>query len=661
MVLDMDYKKKNILLSVIVIVLGLSVVGGTYAFLTYAIDVTNGSYAYNTACFDIEYDITNKDGTSDITGTLIPSSTVKRGLSGNVSLGIKSGCNVYGVGNIYLNITNSNSTLTKAVNAHCENITTLETMFEYTTEGDCTSQTNGIWVTDGTALKYAVYKESKDEPISVGYINSSSQVIDIYKEFNVEEQIDYNIYIWLDGNLIDNSYTSLSFGGNISARVTQVELPLPEKPDLDQNGMIPVIISENGTVTTIDKDDDNWYDYLNKEWANAILVTDISRGKYRGTSGVTVSESDILAYYVWVPRYKYELWTTTVSSAGNEQTINIKFENSETSMSVGTSIGSYRTHPAFWWDDDSDGVVDDGETIAGIWVGKFETSSNKESTCYTSNSTSNCLPANVSPRIVPNVKSLRYQTVSNQFATSQKFSASGNAYGLNHTNTNAHMMKNSEWGSVAYLSHSAYGINGEIYINNSSNYFTGRSGGGVGSDDLSTTSYGNYTWLGQSVGTDNSIGSYETNRTLGTYASTTGNVTGVYDMSGGAWEYVMGVLADSSGKPRSGKSTELNSGFNGTVYNEGADETYTVGMNFPNTKYYDLYMNRYLLTVYGLYEINNWYGDYATFIGSEYPWSERGGRYSNGSLAGIFAFEVGDGAISNYRSWRSVLVVGYGE
>ena len=33
------------------------------------------------------------------------------------------------------------------------------------------------------------------------------------------------------------------------------------------------------------------------------------------------------------------------------------------------------------------------------------------------------------------------------------------------TSDNSHMMKNTEWGSVAYLSHSIYGINREIERN----------------------------------------------------------------------------------------------------------------------------------------------------------------------------------------------------
>ena len=53
----------------------------------------------------------------------------------------------------------------------------------------------------------------------------------------------------------------------------------------------------------------------------------------------------------------------------------------------------------------------------------------------------------------------------------------GNVYNLSKnydSNKSSHMMKNSEWGAVAYLTHSQYGRNGfEIHINNSSTYVTG--------------------------------------------------------------------------------------------------------------------------------------------------------------------------------------------
>ena len=81
-------------------------------------------------------------------------------------------------------------------------------------------------------------------------------------------------------------------------------------------------------------------------------------------------------------------------------------------------------------------------------------------------------------------------------------------------------MKNDEWGAVAYLSKSKYGKqNEEVWINNSSSYITG--------------SAGNIASAVSNAGTTNDYTS-----TQGVKASTTGTVYGVYDMSGGAWEYV---------------------------------------------------------------------------------------------------------------------------
>ncbi len=46
------------------------------------------------------------------------------------------------------------------------------------------------------------------------------------------------------------------------------------------------------------------------------------------TTGVTVNEDDILAYYVWIPRYKYKMWSVdNESKTGQEQEIQIVFEN----------------------------------------------------------------------------------------------------------------------------------------------------------------------------------------------------------------------------------------------------------------------------------------------------------------------------------------------
>ena len=55
----------------------------------------------------------------------------------------------------------------------------------------------------------------------------------------------------------------------------------------------------------------------------------------------------------------------------------------------------------------------------------------------------------------------------------------------------SHMMKNSEWGAVAYLTHSKYGLDGkEIAINDNSNY-TGGGRGEAYKTNINQSSTGN--------------------------------------------------------------------------------------------------------------------------------------------------------------------------
>ena len=438
------------------------------------------------------------------------------------------------------------------------------------------------------------------------------------KEYTATTTDTYYLWIWLDAaetssDTMNQSF-SLSLGGSCMNNVPA------SKPDI-KDGMIPVVISSNGITSTVSEDDASWYNYNNQEWANMVLVSDSSRSTYQNTSGVVVSEEDILAYYVWIPRYRYKIWTTTESSSGNEQEIDIIFESKDVAKSTGTQVGEYITHPAFTFGSDE---------VNGIWVGKFETGGTA-----------------TAPLIKPNISSLRSQNVSAEFTTAQIFGTS--TYGMT-SNVDAHMMKNSEWGAVAYLSHSRYGVNREIYINNSSGYYTGRSGGNVGgstaintvyTSQTSTTqynTYGFYTWDGYLLeyNTNTKSGIHDINKV----ASTTGNITGVYDMAGGAYEYVMG-------------------NYNNTIKSSGFT-------TLPDSKYYDNYTTTNSLTAcnggicygHGLSEVSNWYGDYAYFVDASYPWFLRGSYYNNGSRAGSFYFSGSLGSASDNMAARSVLVVG---
>ena len=461
------------------------------------------------------------------------------------------------------------------------------------------------------------------------------------KEYTSSVTDTYYLWIWLDAEETDSDTMNQSFHLVLNGSCTDAKIE-PNAPVLD-DGMIPVVFdTSNGTVIkTVSSTDSSWYNYSNQEWANAVLVKESgtqTRAYYKANPGVTVNESDILAYYVWIPRYSYRIWTTGISTTGEEQTIDIQFESTDT-ISTGTTVDSYITHPAFWWDNDSDGVREEGEELAGIWVGKFETTGTASN-----------------PTILPNVTSLRNQNVSTQFATAQKLG--GTTYGVS-SSSDSHMMKNSEWGAVAYLSHSKYGINREIYINNSSGMYTGRSGGNVGgktpinktyTDQTSTTRYNNYgyyTWDGYLL-------NYNTNtksstRDLSKAASTTRNITGIYDMSGGAYEYVMGYYSEAS----STWGAAVNGDFAGFSFS-----------GKPDSKYYNDYTTTNLLTecnggvCYGhaSSETSMWYSDNGFHVTANNPWFRRGGDYQFGIGSGVFGLlNYSGGAYSNY-SFRSVII-----
>ncbi len=483
----------------------------------------------------------------------------------------------------------------------------------------------GTGLSNSLNLKYALTTSSTSPTTGVvssgnfnGKIAGDKVNLLTSKEYTTTTTDTYYLWIWLDAEETSsdtmNQSFSLSLGGSCMNNVPA------SKPDI-KDGMIPVVISSNGITSTVSEDDASWYNYNNKEWANMVLVSDSSRSTYQNTSGVVVSEDDILAYYVWIPRYRYKIWTTTESSSGNEQEIDIIFESKDVAKSTGTQVGEYITHPAFTFGSDE---------VNGIWVGKFETGGTA-----------------TAPLIKPNISSLRSQNVSAEFTTAQIFGTS--TYGMT-SNVDAHMMKNSEWGAVAYLSHSRYGVNREIYINNSSGYYTGRSGGNVGgstaintvyTSQTSTTqynTYGFYTWDGYLLeyNTNTKSGIHDINKV----ASTTGNITGVYDMAGGAYEYVMG-------------------NYNNTIKSSGFT-------TLPDSKYYDNYTTTNSLTAcnggicygHGLSEVSNWYGDYASFVYGGGPWFRRGGYYYGGFNAGSFYFNDSHGDAGSYWAARSVLVVG---
>ena len=295
-------------------------------------------------------------------------------------------------------------------------------------------------------------------------------------------------------------------------------------------GMIP--IKYNGTDWVVcSKEDPEWYSYDNtKKWANVML----SDGKYKEgkvPEGQIVKEEELGSMYVWIPRYAYRIagdknievnflkGNTNQGKDGKEYT---EDENVDTKT---TAI----VHPAFRLG---------GGQLSGIWVAKFEASGTDKNGNAVGNANSSSSAQQYAPdettiaKSLPNKISWRHITVGESQKRSMDIAGGQKEkYGLNHANS--HLIKNSEWGAVAYLCYSQYGnvpkINGAGSLVPNSHWYDMYTGQGPkGTNDEG--------WYNRTDDTHN----YNTSN--GVLASTTGNVTGIYDMSGGNWERVAGYL-----------------------------------------------------------------------------------------------------------------------
>jgi hypothetical protein len=237
---------------------------------------------------------------------------------------------------------------------------------------------------------------------------------------------------------------------------------------------------------------------------------------------------------------------------------------------------------------------------------------------------------------IPNIQSWRCIQVGNAFtATRNMETNSVYGWGTIGSGIDTHLMKNTEWGAVAYLSKSNYGQDlNEIWINNSSTYITGCAGSSVSA--------------ASSGGCQNT---YET--TNGVKASTTGNIYGIYDMSGGSYEYLAAYVNNANDYLGQGSSIIDAASQYKDVYTVGTTDdqasNYALSINFKGDAIYE--------TSYSYSGTNSWYGDYSYITYTTFPWFLRGGNWSQGSSAGVFTFYRIRGTGLSTISFRPVLAV----
>jgi len=415
-------------------------------------------------------------------------------------------------------------------------------------------------------------------------------------------------------------------------------------PVLSSN-LVPVNIADNGTVTKADTGGE-WYRYGNKRWANAVIL--VNKTSY--SNGQTIPESNIQSYFVWIPRYKYKLFNmgnytslVTTTYAEHSQEIEIVFENKNTGITSGTKVGDYHSHPAF-----------QAFNTNGFWVGKFETG-DKSATNKTQAERSNKNSLDIV--IKPNQYSWRNVDWGYAFVLSDSYLRSDES----------HLIKNTEWGAVAYLQRSKYGSNTSVRPNNKNNKNASNVKDGFQTGYAATSEPTCGPRLNDVSESCNVMGiaavaTQPYNTTAGYTASTTGNISGIYDMSGGAWEFVAAYNTSATTAWGSSGITSVQTDF---------------ATNTNYLKYYDRYTvttaNAYNKRILGdatgemgpfknvesadtvTRNIGSWYHDFGGFVTKEKPFLIRGGLWYQGSVAGIFAYSGHAGAANKNTSFRIVL------
>ena len=526
-------------------------------------------------------------------------------------------------------------------------------------------------IEEGATLKsdkVKIYLEKEGKVVNNFELNKG-KTIDSFKNKYIEGLIDsyaiyqdilttsnkthhYTLTAWIDESYIlpIKNETTTSKQTNeetykFKVKVVGVDTPITieEKStvsSLDTSGanapvlasnMIPVYYDETSGVwkkaDKNNKDNNNrWYSYESSGeykgmWANAVTVKDTNRQTYlNATPGTTISMNDITTMWVWIPRF-------------NAVTPNNYNGGTKAKPNAIDVTYAKQNEPAI------DAFTFGNKELSGFWYGKFETGH----ATLASNTTKNNLGCtneicnNANGIIIkPNVTSLQYNNLSNFFFASRSMEQTGNSFGFIKDEVDTHMSKNNEWGAVAYLTQSIYGrctdstTCAAVGINNNKNTITGY-GAPAGSNDSATN------------------GAYNT--TLGKDASTTGTIYGIYDMAGGSYEFVMGIFADTNGKPRSGYTIGSNSGFTGML----SDGTTYTGIAFPDSKYYNLYTGS-SYTGHALTETQDWYGSFAFFADKSQPCFYRGGGYNMSLSAIIFNFIGSPGGGDKNLSSRFVII-----
>ena len=448
-------------------------------------------------------------------------------------------------------------------------------------------------------------------------------------------------------------------------------------PKLENTGLTPVTINSDGSYGTADVQAENWYSYdgTTNKWANA---------KTKDGS-----------MWVWIPRFAYKLDETN-------KTIDVVFLQDDTNKDYAgndvTSIayvdtngnaGAYIVHPAFR--DGSEKGLNNGyvngewdKEIPGFWMAKFEAgyvgeagdadtatdSGVRYSTIYSWNgSTTEDFAKNYYgdrsagengtkikyPTFQANRPSMNYIGIADAYKLCRSLQNATTVYGL--TNIDTHMTKNSEWGAVAYLAYSKYGrsvaevVLNNVSLNNSTETVYAVTGYAAESATGDNSKMVTTTW--DEIKNGRQQGSWLT--TQGQTASTTGNIYGIYDMSGGTLEWTSAYIATEGNYETYGGDLIGDSSKYKTKYEyAGTGEAPTA--NYEMIENLNRIGDAVAETSTSGSGTSAWNNDSSNFPSVGVPFFERGGGWGNTSDSGTFNFTGNHGYCNYFVGFRAVLV-----
>ena len=521
------------------------------------------------------------------------------------------------------------------------------------------------------------------------------------------------------------------------------------------NGMTPVMFklptdTEKGYPIKQGEQDfqeNNWYDYTKSKWANAVTEDGsywvwIPRYAYKITYNNPSDKSQGGKIDV-----KFLIGTTDEYYTDDTKTTKATAKRATSADEEVDTTTDYYVHPAFT-NESSIGYANGGwdKELTGIWVAKFEAgyaSGNNNapvkasSVNYTQNNSwvtstesgeekngtqeaRNWLDGIYStkklkedgekytytwkdgrqtaikyPTFQPKTYSMNYTNVNDAYNISKVLTETGNIYGLNDSTTDSHLMKNSEWGAVAYLAQSKYGNNGtEPYVNNI-NFDSGskqrtEEKGQVGVESVYSVTgvTTGSTEKGVRIRTKEEINStkenlpnnevYTWDQKTGQKSSTTLNMYGIFDMSGGAQERMAGYIMNGSGNLNSSGQSLMTKEKKNTKYitiypndsekDDLENKEYDISTSEKyNQVYSDLSQANYTKNqkIFGdaIREVSTngigstgWNSDESIFPALSLPFFLRGGDFWGNTSAGIFNFDQSNGASSYQPGYRTVLI-----